>query len=157
MLFRSDHLRQELAKRGHTDLQDVAWTSQKGDHKAFTGEEDPNATADIMVKSKNEKGIENRPIGISLKYGTEKNPNLKNPGLDAMEKLSNLKEKALDKLRQAHYDVLKSLGYGDKVGSAAAKERYNTLFAQGHRTAKKGDEHALETQRQIAGTFAKGL
>lgn len=153
----ADHLRKELAARGHHTIDDVAWTSQKGDHEAFTGKEDPNATADVMVKSRNAKGEPNEPIGISLKYGTEKDPNLKNPGLLAMENLAKMKPKALDKLRQGHYDVLRSLGYGDEVGSAAAKQRYNELFEKGSRIAKKGDEHALETQRQISKNFSSAL
>jgi hypothetical protein len=149
----TEHLRKELSTRGHNTIQDVAWTSQRGDHEAFTGQKDPNATADIMVKSKES----DKPIGISLKYGTEKNPNLKNPGLEALEGLSKLKERALDKLRQGHYDVLKALGYGDKVGGAAAKERYNQLYNQGSKIAKQGDDHALETQRNIAKTVTNGL
>ncbi len=153
----ADHLRKELAARGHHTLDDVVWTSQKGDHEAFTGEKDPNSSADLMLKTSDENGKANKPIGISLKYGTEKDPNLKNPGLSAMETLGKLKDGALDKLRQGHYNVLKSLGYGEQVGGKAAKERYNQLYNQGSPIAKKGDEDALNTQRNIAKTFSQGL
>jgi hypothetical protein len=153
----ANHLRGELAARGHTNIDDVAWTSQAGDHRAFTGHDDPNATADLMVKSRNANGEQNEPIGLSLKYGKEKNPNLKNPGLGALEGLSRLKSGSLDKLRQGHYDVLKKLGYGDKVGGKAAKERYNQLYAAGDPIAAEGDAHALQTQRDIAAGITQGL
>jgi hypothetical protein len=153
----ADHLKNELTQRGHHIIDDVAWTSQKSDHKSFTDEEDPNATADLMIKSRDQKGNVNKPIGISLKYGTQKDPNLKNPGIETLENLSALKDKTLDKLRQSHYSVLRSLGYGDKVGSAAAKERYNQLYTQGSDVAKKGDEDALNTQREISKAVTKGL
>src|SRR6185312_1119590 len=63
-----------------TDIVSVAWTPirdteiSQGDHFKFTGKQDPNADGDVGIQTS--KGI----IFISAKFGSERNPGLRNPG-----------------------------------------------------------------------------
>lgn len=88
---------------------DATWTSHEdsigspGDHEKFTGVKDINSDADIMIRT------EIGPLGISLKYGNSKNPNLKNPGKPVIEKMLGLND--LDRHKKVHDEFLKSLGF----------------------------------------------
>ncbi len=75
----------------------VAWTSlpdtenAAGDHERMTGVKDVGATGDVMFavrKSKTKKHIGFH--AVSLKYGTQ-SPNMQNPGLESLEKMSGSK------------------------------------------------------------------
>lgn len=142
----AEHLRNNLAKDGHKTLHDVAWTSQPSDHKSFTGLEDPNSDADIMVKSN--KGH----IGVSLKYGSEKQPNLRNPGLSSIERLGGLKKGEIVNLYTQHQNNVRDLGF---EGSAA--ENHRTYKANKETdAAKAAEESSLNTRRKIAQKWQNG-
>jgi hypothetical protein len=144
----AEHLKDQLAAHGHHNVNEVAWTSQKGDHQKFTGEDDPNSDADLMVKT------ENGPIGLSLKYGKTKDMNLRNPGLETLEKAGGLKPGALDKLRKEHQ---RNLEFFDIRGH----DHYKKLKASSDPTeraqADGANTSALETQRKMAKMVADGL
>lgn len=148
------HLLVELNKRGVHNINRLAWTSQKGDHGKFTGVEDPNSDADLMVDGSSHDGKKIDPIGLSMKYGKQKDPNLRGNGLDALEKIAGLKSGDLEDLRNEHYNHIRSLGLSTgKEGDAD----YKTLAKQGHETAKSIDEHALKTQQEMSRRFTNGL
>lgn len=150
----SDHLREELKKRNVHNISHLAWTSQKGDHERFTGADDPNSDADLMVKGSDQKGKLIDPIGLSMKYGKQKDPNLRGNGLDALEKIAGLKKGELEGLREGHYDHIRNQGLATgKAGDAQYKE----LAKQKHPTAVSIDDHALKTQQEMSRRFTGGL
>jgi hypothetical protein len=150
----ADHLKGELQKRNIHNIDHLAWTSQKGDHERFTGVDDPNSDADLMVKGRDKNGNVIDPVGMSMKYGKQKDPNLRGNGLDALEKIAGLKKGDLEGLREAHYDHVRSLGL--QTGKAGDAE-YKRLAAQNHPKAKSVDEHALQTQQEMSRRFTQGL
>lgn len=150
----ANHLSGELKKRNIHNIDHLAWTSQKGDHERFTGVEDPNSDADLMVKGRDQNGTVIDPVGLSMKYGKQKDPNLRGNGLDALEKIAGLKKGDLEGLREAHYDHVRSLGL--QTGKAGDAE-YKRLAARKHPTAQSVDEHALKTQQEMSRRFTEGL
>lgn len=150
----SNHLRDELKKRNIHNISHLAWTSQKGDHERFTGVEDPNSDADLMVKGTDQKGKLIDPVGLSMKYGKQKDPNLRGNGLDALEQIAGLNKGDLEGLREAHYDHIRNQGLATgKAGDAQYKE----LAKQKHPTAASIDDHALKTQQEMSRRFTSGL
>lgn len=142
----ADHMRAHLKKNGHHTINEIAWTSQPSDHESFTGEKDPNSDADIMLRTN--KG----PIGISLKYGTQKNPNLRNPGLDTIEQLAGLKRGSIVNEYNKHQDTVRQLGFN---GSQA--ENHEAFKAnKNSRAAQAAVESGLNTRRQIAKKWQNG-
>lgn len=144
----AQHLRDQLAAHGHHNINQVAWTSQKGDHKRFTGEDDPASDADLMVKT------ENGPIGLSLKYGKSKDMNLRNPGLETLENAAGLQPGELAKMREDHYARVRKIGIRDH-------EHYKDMRYHGDdqdkAKAADADESALYTQKMMAKRIADGL
>jgi hypothetical protein len=140
------HMKSNLKDAGHHTIHDIAWTSQPSDHKSFTGHEDPNSDADIMLRTN--KG----PIGISLKYGNQQHPNLRNPGLDSIEKLADLKKGDITSVFNEHQNRLKGFGF---TGSQS----------QNHEEFKKNKnspaslaavESSLTARREIARKWQNG-
>jgi hypothetical protein len=144
----AQHLRDQLAAHGHGNINETAWTSQKGDHHKFTGEHDPNSDADIMVRT------ENGPVGLSLKYGKSKDMNLRNPGLETLEKAAGLNPGELDALREQHNNHVKNnLGIRDHA-------HYKELRAAGgtsQHIVDAADASALSAQKTMAKKVADGL
>lgn len=150
----AQHLTGELQKRGYNNLNNLAWTSQKGDHERFTGVDDPNSDADLMLKGSNAKGKILDPAGLSMKYGKQKDPNLRGNGLDALEQIAGLKKGDLEGLRDEHYSHIRKNGIQSGVSGDA---QYKALAAQNHPTAQSIDDHAIGTQKEMSRRFAEGL
>lgn len=149
----NDHARQAaqrakdyLKSQGHHTVNEVAWTSQKADHKSFTGVEDENSDADIMLHTN--KG----PIGVSLKYGTQKNPNLRNPGLDSIEQLAGLKKGKITGLYNQHQKNIRDLGYTGSQGDNHEEFKAD----KNSKRAMAAVESGLRTRREIAKTWQNG-
>jgi hypothetical protein len=145
----AEHLKDQLAAHGHHNVNQVAWTSQKGDHQKFTGEDDPNSDADLMVKT------ENGPVGLSLKYGKTKNMNLRNPGLETLEKAAGLQPNELGKLREDHYAAVRGRGIGIRDHA-----HYKAMLKgddQDRGKAADANANALATQKAMAKKVAGGL
>ena len=150
----AEHLSNQLKNRGIHKIHHLAWTSQKGDHERFTGVDDPNSDADLMVKGSDHTGKMVDPAGLSMKYGKQKDPNLRGNGLDALEQIAGLNKGDLEGLREAHYDHIRNLGLA--TGKAGDSE-YKDLASQNHPTASSIDEHALKTQQEMSRRFSEGL
>lgn len=135
-----------LKSQGHHTINEVAWTSQKADHKSFTGVDDANSDADIMLHTN--KG----PIGVSLKYGTQKNPNLRNPGLDSIEKLAGLKKGAITGLYDQHQQNIRDLGFTGTQDDNHEKFKENKLSPVSVAAVESG----LRTRREIAKVWQDG-
>ncbi len=109
---------------GHA-VRDVHWTSNRdaehnpGDHERTTGIKDKNSNADLIVTTVHKKTGDKKFVGISAKYGSESKPNLKNSGLDTLEKEAGHKKGAYSSLLHAHNKTAEGLGY-----SGSRKQRH---------------------------------
>lgn len=139
----AQHVRTQLAAAGHHTIDRAAWTSQKSDHKSFTGEDDPNSDADVMLHTN--KG----PVGLSLKYGETKDMNLRNNGLDSLEKMAKLKKGALSSIRDQHVDNVRN-----KIG---IKTHQDYKAVRGSVEAKRAEQSALSAQRLMTKHISDGL
>lgn len=144
----SQNLKDQLMAHGHHEVRETAWTSQKGDHKRFTGEDDPASDADLMVKT------ENGPIGLSLKYGKTKDMNLRNPGLETLENAAGLQPGELAKMREDHYARARKIGVRDHEHYKAMRYHGD---AEDKGKAADADASALYTQKMMAKRVADGL
>lgn len=135
-----------LRSQGHHTVNEVAWTSQPSDHKSFTGVDDENSDADVMMHTN--KG----PIGVSLKYGTEKNPNLRNPGLDSIEQLAGLKKGAITGLYNQHQKNIRDLGFTGSQGDNHKAFKANKSSP----AAVAAVDSGLRTRREIAKAWQNG-
>jgi len=142
----AERARDYLRSQGHHTINEVAWTSQKSDHKSFTGIEDKNSDADIMLQTN--KG----PIGVSLKYGTQKNPNLRNPGLDSIEQLAGLKKGSITGLYNTHQQNIRDLGFTGSQGANHAEFKANKSSPASVAAVGSG----LRTRREIAKVWQNG-
>jgi hypothetical protein len=142
----AEHVRKHLIKDGHHTIDSAAWTSQKTDHKSFTGEEDPNSDADVMIKTNH------GPIGLSLKYGTQKQPNLRNPGLNSIESLANLKKGEVTDLYDKHQEKVADLGFKGSIEQNHKKYKENKNSPE----AKEAEASSLGTRREIAKKWQDG-
>lgn len=141
----ADHIRSRLAADGHHTIEHAAWTSQKGDHKSFTGKDDPNSDADVMLQTNN------GPIGVSLKYGSMDKPNLRNPGFASTEKKLGMEHGTLDQFRQIHAQNLKDEGIAaGKSGHQQAKQWEKSGTPQQKAAMGRLRDSALYTQRSVA-------
>jgi len=144
----AEHMRNQLAADGHHTIHEGAWTSQAGDHKRFTKEDDPNSDADIMLKTNQGH------IGISMKYGGNKDMNLRNNGLDSLEDMAKLKNGELTGARERHQTLTHNLGIHNH-------DEYKRMRDEGTPDEKKSvaaaDESALNTQREMAKHLTNGL
>lgn len=113
-------LLKHLTKEGHlgngVNVGNVHWTSnpdkatKAGDHEKTTGIKDVNSNADlIMTLHKDGKVVGHH--GVSAKYGTNKEPNYRNPGLDSLEKTAGLSSGTLNGLMKNHHANMETIGY----------------------------------------------
>ena len=119
----ADEWKKKYLKKGEK-IGEVAWTSNRdqinksgekisGDHEKTTGVHDPNSNADLMAKIVDEKGNHLRWAGISAKIGSQ-DPNLNNPGLDSLEKLSGNEKGHFNSLMKPHDELMQKIGYSGK-------------------------------------------
>jgi hypothetical protein len=144
----AEHLRDQLAAHGHTNVKKTAWTSQPGDHEKFTGIDDPNSDADLMVKGNN------GPVGLSLKYGKNKDMNLRNNGLDELENMAALEKGSLTGVRKAHQKELELLGLQDHEQYKAYRD---SADPDEKNIANLAEKSAIESQREMARKMSEGL
>lgn len=99
----------------------VFWTSNRdtvkkngdltpGDHFKTTTVHDPNSNADLIAQVTNHKGEHVRWEPISAKIG-KNDPNLANPGIASLEKMSGNEAGTFANMENPHTEHVKSLGY----------------------------------------------
>lgn len=142
-----DHLNQN----GHTSkdigVGDVHWTSNRdmpnkpGDHEKTTGVKDVNSNADLILTLHDKKGNVVGYHGVSAKYGTNKEPNYKNPGMDTLEKMSGLNSGTISNMMANHHSDMEKLGYTGPVEDRHAKYKIDLM---GHAKAKE-EKKRLDT------------
>ena len=147
-----DHLGRQgmLGGSGGHKISDVSWTSnadtekKAGDHEKTTGIKDVNSNADIIATTKNAAGERNF-IPISAKYGSEKQPNFRNSGLESLESQAGHPKGTYTRIARDHESKMSELGY-----EGSKKERH----AQYKQDLKSEDP---EVQAKVAAAEASSL
>ncbi len=152
-----DHLK----KNGHIskdiNIGDVHWTSNRdmpnkpGDHEKTTGVKDVNSNADLIATLKDKKGNIVGYHGVSAKYGTNKEPNYKNPGMDTLEKMSGLESGTINKMMQKHHTDMEKLGYNGVVDDRHAKYKIDLMGPDKAKEEKARLDTLLKTGRKLSG------
>ena len=141
------NMREHLRGQGHNPnhITHVAWTSNGAtDVKKFTDKDDPHNDSDVMYRFKHPKTGKVTHAGVGLKYGSQKEPNLRNPGLDSLERMTGAK--TLVSRFEKHKKNIKALGYTGTAGENHAKWKTEKTSKRG----KAADQSKLETTRGIA-------
>jgi len=141
------NMREHLREQGHNPdhITHVAWTSNgASDVKKFTEKEDPHNDSDVMYRFKHPKTGKVTHSGVGLKYGSQKEPNLRNPGLDSLERMTGAT--TLLSRFEKHKKKIKSIGYTGTTAENHARWKTEKTSARG----KAADESKLETTRAMA-------
>jgi len=143
----ASNMREHLREQGHNPdhITHVAWTSNgASDVKKFTDKEDPHNDSDVMYRFKHPKTGKITHSGVGLKYGSQKEPNLRNPGLDSLERMTGAT--TLLSRFEKHKKKIKSIGYTGTTAENHARWKTEKTSARG----KAADESKLETTRGMA-------
>ena len=147
-----DHLVQQgHIKPGHK-IGNVYWTSnadkpnKPGDHEKTTGIKDVNSNADLIAEIHDKNGKVIGHHGISAKYGTNKQPNYRNPGLDSLEKTANIPAGSLNSHLKVHAAAMEKIGY-----AGSAEDRHAQYKADSMGIEKVRAEHA-----RLSGLLSSG-
>jgi len=147
-----DHLVQQgHIKPGHK-IGNVYWTSnadkpnKPGDHEKTTGIKDVNSNADLIAEIHDKNGKVIGHHGISAKYGTNKQPNYRNPGLDSLEKTANIPAGSLNSHLKVHASAMEKIGY-----TGSAEDRHAQYKADSMGIEKVRAEHA-----RLSGLLSSG-
>ena len=144
----AEALKQHLKDEGHlskgVSIGNVHWTSnankanKAGDHEKTTGKKDVNSNADLIL-TLHKDGKVHGFHGVSAKYGTNKEPNYRNPGLESLEKTGDIPRGSLNALMTNHHNHMEQIGYKgsaedrhaqwkiDKMGIDKAREEHSRL------------------------------
>ena len=135
-------VKKTLQEQGHLDkntmIGDVHWTSNRdrenkaGDHQNLVKQKDTNSNADLIVSvhRKNKDGTRGDLVsyhGISAKYGTNKDPNYKNPGTDSLEKMAGLREGRISEIMAPHHQFMEHLGYSGTIDERHAQYKMQKM------------------------------
>lgn len=156
----ADALKKHLDKTGQTSknvtIGNVHWTSNrdtegsKGDHEKTTGVKDVNSNADLILTFKDKKGNITGYHGVSAKYGSEKEPNYKNPGMDTLEKMSGMQSGRISQMLQPHKDAMEKIGYSGTVEERHAKYKIDSMGIDKARSEKKRLDTLVNTGRKLS-------
>lgn len=141
------NMREHLRDQGHNPdhITHVAWTSNgASDVKKFTDKDDPHNDSDVMYRFKHPKTGKVTHAGVGLKYGSQKEPNLRNPGLDSLERMTGAK--TLLSRFEKHKKKIKTIGYTGTTAENHARWKKEKTSKRG----KAAEESKLETTRGIA-------
>jgi hypothetical protein len=150
----SHAMKAHLKKNGHNPehITHVAWTSNgAGDVKKFTGKDDPDNDSDVMYKFQHPKTKKSSFAGAGLKYGSRKEPNIRNPGLNSLQNMTGARN--LLTHFENHKKKLRSLGYTGTNDQNHEKWKSEKDSTRG----KAAVESKLDTTRKMAGDIHKAL
>jgi hypothetical protein len=137
------HLKEQGYNPSH--ITHVAWTSNGAkDVENFTGKNDPHNDSDVMYRLTNPKTKKIQHVGVGLKYGSQKEPNIRNPGLDSLEKATGAK--TLIARFNKHKKNLRELGYNGTIDQNHKKWKTEKTSKRG----KAAVDSKLETTRAMA-------
>lgn len=162
------HMKQHGHMKSGESIGDVHWTSNRdtekkaGDHEKTTGVKDVNSNADLIITKHNKSGKKSGFVPISAKYGSNKEPNYKNPGLASMEKDSGHKAGTFSSIMADHNSRMEKVGYKGTVAERHAQHKQDkAAAATGDKKAaarvEKAENSSLEARTQIAKHYAEGI
>lgn len=156
----AEELKKHLESKGHTgksvSIGNVHWTSNrdteksKGDHEKTTGVKDVNSNADLILTLHDKKGNVVGYHGVSAKYGSEKEPNYKNPGMDTLEKMSGMNSGRISEMLQPHKDAMEKIGYGGTIEERHSKYKIDSMGIDKARAEKKKLDTLVNTGRKLS-------
>ena len=158
------HVRSHLEKNGHIPkgghIASVHWTSNRdtenvaGDHEKLTGHKDSNSNADLIV-SVHKNGKHHSHHGISVKYGSQKKPNLKNSGVDSLEKQAGLPKGTFAHHQKEHDSNLRELGYKGNRRENHDQHRIdrNSTNPKIKKKVAAATASSLESRKKMASAF----
>ena len=147
-------MKAHLKKNGHNPkhIAQVAWTSNGAkDVKEFTGTDDVHNDSDVMYKFKHPTTKKTTFAGAGLKFGSQKEPNIRNPGLKSLESMTGAS--TLTSHFEKHKKRIKALGY---TGTNEANHE-EWKKERGSVRGKAADESKLKTTRAMAKDIHKSL
>lgn len=151
----AERMRTHLTEQGHNPahITHVAWTSNGAkDVAKFTGQDDPHNDSDVMYQFKHPKTGVVKHVGVSLKYGSQKDPNFRNPGLESLQRMTGAN--TLVSRFTKHKKKIRQLGYNE---SSAEKNHEVWKKEKGSKRGKAADASKLETTRNMAKDIHKAL
>jgi hypothetical protein len=161
----AEHIKKHLGhKYDFSRIKRIAWTSNKKDHEQFTGDDDPNSDADLMIHTHKHEDEHDHPghyVGVSLKVGSQK-PNLRNPGIEQLNRLTKANTGHISGLISSHGKNLHELGY-DKKNSRDINHAKYKLDKQGKSgdeakaNSKKAEDSSLSTRTAMAKHYADSV
>jgi len=153
-------LKKHLEKEGHlsknVQIGNVHWTSNAdkpnspGDHEKTTGVKDVNSNADLILTLKDKSGKIVGYHGVSAKFGTNKEPNYRNPGVDSLEKMSGLESGTINKALASHHSDMEKLGYTGTIADRHAKYKVDTMGIDKVKSEKKRLDTLVNTGRKLS-------
>lgn len=150
----AERMKAHLVDQGHNPkhITHVAWTSNGArDVAKFTGKDDPNNDSDVMYRFKHPKTGAVKHVGVGLKYGSQREPNIRNPGLESLQSMTG-STTLLGRFNK-HKKKLASLGYtnsAEKNHEQWKKEKTSTR-------GKAANDSKLEATRAMARDMHKAL
>lgn len=161
-----DHLGRQgmIGGPGGHKIADVSWTSnpdtvkKSGDHEKTTGIRDANSNADIIATTKNAAG-ETNYIPISAKYGSQKNPNFRNAGLDTLEALAGHPKGTYTRFLRDHDNKMAELGYTGTRDQRHAQHKQDKESQDPEVQAKvaAAEASSLDARQKMARMHEQGL
>jgi hypothetical protein len=126
-------LKEENELHKNSLIGDVHWTSNrdrdnaKGDHEKLTGQKDLNSNADLILTLRDASGKITGYRGVSAKYGTNKQPNYKNPGTESLEKMAGLRPGRIAEMMKPHHHYMEKLGYNGTIDQRHAQYKVDNM------------------------------
>lgn len=124
-----------VGSNGH-HIGSVFWSSNAdkantaGDHEKTTGVKDINSNADLIIRFHDKNGKTAGHFGISAKYGSQE-PNYRNPGLDAMEKMAGIETGTFSKHMDDHKKRMDDLQYHGSADNRNYQTKVDELSSGG--------------------------
>lgn len=148
-----DQLKAEGHLHGNSVVGNVHWTSNRdregaaGDHEKLTGVKDVNSNADLILTLHDKQGKIIGYHGVSAKYGTNKEPNYKNPGTDSLEKMAGLRQGRIAEIMKPHHHYMEKLGYNGTIDQRHAQYKVDNMnlsdiqksYKEGQARLRKGE------------------
>ena len=151
----AQHMKAHLKEQGHDPehITHVAWTSNgESDVAKFTGKDDPHNDSDVMYQFKHPKTGVVKHVGVSLKYGSQKDPNFRNPGLESLQRMTGAN--TLVSRFTKHKKKISQLGYNE---SSAEKNHEVWKKEKDSARGKAANDSKLQTTRAMARDMHKAL
>jgi hypothetical protein len=152
------NIRQHLKDSGYEGrINHVVWTSQGGDIKHFTGQDDPNNESDVMINFKHGLGSNNQgeeKLGYSMKYANNA-VTLKNKTPKTFGQTYGIDEKPLMNLHKAHMTNVRSVLNDDESSASALHQQYKE--ARGTDVGNEIERSSNDSRKQMVKHLARKM